>query len=223
MENEKPLLLLTEKEQRILGVLLEKSKTTPDYYPMTTAAITTACNQKTSRNPIVNYDEETVILTLNTLKIKGLTSTATGGGSRSIKYKHNLAIVYPLVPSELAVICLLILRGPLTPGEINTNSARLHEFDTIEEIQEILQKLAAEEPPYVKQLSKKSGQKEARFIHLFGGLPDEQAITDPEITQHQNNHNETIYRDNSELEDRVGKLEKELEDIKEMLNILLNQ
>jgi len=210
MENNKPLLILNETEQRVLGVLMEKSKTTPDYYPMTIAALTTGCNQKTSRNPIVNYDEETVTLTLNTLKIKGLTSTATGGGSRSIKYKHNLAIVYPLLPSELAVICLLILRGPLTPGEINTNSARLHEFETIEEIQEILQKLAEEEPPYVKQLAKKTGQKEARFAHLFGGEPIEKETA------------EIKPQDDSGLEERVTKLEKELEDIKEMLNLLLN-
>jgi len=210
MENNQPLLILNETEQRVLGVLMEKSKTTPDYYPMTIAALTTGCNQKTSRNPIVNYDEETVTLTLNTLKIKGLTSTATGGGSRSIKYKHNLAIVYPLLPSELAVICLLILRGPLTPGEINTNSARLHEFETIEEIQEILQKLAEEEPPYVKQLAKKTGQKEARFAHLFGGEPIEKETA------------EIKPQDDSGLEERVTKLEKELEDIKEMLNLLLN-
>ena len=210
MENNQPLLILNETEQRVLGVLMEKSKTTPDYYPMTIAALTTGCNQKTSRNPIVNYDEETVTLTLNTLKIKGLTSTATGGGSRSIKYKHNLAIVYPLLPSELAVICLLILRGPLTPGEINTNSARLHEFETIEEIQEILQKLAEEEPPYVKQLAKKAGQKEARFAHLFGGEPIEKETA------------EIKPQDDSGLEERVTKLEKELEDIKEMLNLLLN-
>jgi len=213
MDNYKPLLILSEQEQRVLGVLIEKSKTTPDYYPMTIAALTTACNQKTSRNPIVSYDEETVTLTLNTLKIKGLTSTATGGGSRSIKYKHNLAIVYPLIPSELTVICLLLLRGPLTPGEINTNSARLYEFETIEEIQEILQKLATEEPFYVKQLAKKSGQKEARFVHLFGGEPEDKEIPEPETKQ----------EDNSALEERVAKLEQELEDVKEMLNVLLNQ
>lgn len=91
MENQS-LFLLNEAEQRIVGALIEKSRTTPDYYPMTIAALTTACNQKTSRNPIVNYDEETVTLTLNALKIKGLISTATGGSSRSIKYN----IIWPL-------------------------------------------------------------------------------------------------------------------------------
>jgi len=209
----RPLFLLDATEQRVLGVLMEKSKTTPEYYPMTIAALTTACNQKTSRNPIVNYDEETVALTLNALKIKGLTSTVTGGGSRSVKYKHNLAIVYPLVPSELAVICLLLLRGPLTPGEINTNSARLHDFETIEEIQEILQKLSADNPPFVQQLIKRAGQKEARYLHLFGSLPEDTATEQVAIKE----------IDTNPLEARMAKLEKELEDVKEMLNLLLNQ
>lgn len=213
MENNQPLILLNAAEQRVLGVLLEKSRTTPDYYPMTISALTTACNQKTSRNPIVNYDEETVTLTLNTLKIKGLSSTAMGGSSRSTKYKHNLAIVYPLIPAELAVICLLLLRGPLTPGEINTNAARLHEFETIGEVQEILHKLAQEEPVYVKQLPKKPGQKEARYKHLFGGDVEEEEIPEPELSQ----------QSSSDLENRVIKLEQELEEVKEMLNLLMSQ
>lgn len=218
MENNQALLLLNEAEQRVIGVLMEKSRTTPDYYPMTVAALTTACNQKTSRNPIVNYTEETVILTLNALKIKGLTSTATGGSSRSIKYKHNLAIVYPLLPSELAVICLLLLRGPLTPGEINTNSARLFEFETIEEIQEILQKLSTDEPAFVKQLSKRPGQKEARYSQLFGGEINDNETGHPENVAPQTNHNSS-----PDLELRIAKLEQELEEVKEMLNLLLNQ
>lgn len=217
MEN-KTLVILNESEQRVLGVLIEKSRTTPDYYPMTVSALTTACNQKTSRNPIVSYSEETVTLALNSLKIKGLTGTATGGGSRSIKYKHNLAIVYPLVPAELAVICLLLLRGPLTPGEINTSSARLYEFDTLEEIQEILQKLAADEPSFVKQLAKRPGQKEARYIHLLGEQPSDE---ETEITGDA--ETAVLKEDHSDLEIRVSKLEQELEEMKEMLNLLLNQ
>jgi len=214
MDNNQILLQLSATEQRVLGVLVEKSKTTPDYYPMTISALTNACNQKTSRNPVVDYDEETVTLTLNTLKIKGLVSTATGGSSRAIKYKHNLAIVYPLLPSELAVLCLLLLRGPLTPGEINSNSARLYEFETIEEVQEIMQKLAADSPAYTIQLPKKAGQKEARYQHLFGGEVQEEEVT---VTA-------TIAAapDSQALELRVSKLEEELAEVKEMLNLLLN-
>jgi uncharacterized protein YceH (UPF0502 family) len=213
MDNQDSLLVLNAAEQRVLGVLIEKSRTTPDYYPMTIAALTSACNQKTSRNPVVSYDEETVVLTLNALKIKGLTATATGGSSRAVKYKHNLAIVYPLLPAELSIICLLLLRGPLTPGEINTSSARLYEFETIEEVQEILRKLAADVPAYVKQLDKKPGQKEARFQHLFGAAPtgEETVQTELSAPAHTN------------LEQRVNRLEQELEELKDMVNLLMSQ
>jgi uncharacterized protein YceH (UPF0502 family) len=209
MEDHQSIPPLSLEELRVLGSLIEKSRTTPDNYPMTIAALTTACNQKTSRNPIVSYDEETVTLTLNALKVKGLTGTATGGSSRAIKYKHNLAIVYPLVPAELSILCLLFLRGPLTPGEINTNSARLYEFETIEEVQELLQKLASCAPALVKQLSKRPGQKEARYIHLMGNANEEIVEELPPPSS-------------SGLEERVAKLEKEIEEMKEMLNLLLN-
>ena len=210
MEDVKPLIQLNPVEQRVLGVLLEKSKTTPDYYPMSINALTAGCNQKTSRNPVVNYDEETVTLTLNALKIKGLASTVTGAGSRTVKWKHNLAIVYPLLPSELAILCILLLRGPSTPGEINTNSGRLYEFETIEEVQQTLQKLASDEPSFVRQLPKRPGQKEMRFMHLFGGdEPAEIAESDEPV----NNQ--------SDLEARVAKLEQEILELKELVNLLI--
>ena len=170
---------------------------------MTINSITIACNQKTSRNPVVNYDEQTGTLALNALKIKGLVGTVTGAGTRSMKYKHNLAIEYPLLPAELTIICLLLLRGPLTPGEINTNSGRMYEFETIEAIQEILNKLAADQPPYVRQLSKKPGQKESRYQQLFGG---EKEHEEPEL------ESLTIAYPSTELEERVIKLEQELEE-----------
>lgn len=214
MDNIKPLPDLSAEEQRVLGSLIEKSRTTPDYYPMTLNSLTAACNQKSSRNPVVNYDEETITLTLNQLKIKGLISTATGGSSRATKYKHNLAIVYPLLPSELAIICLLLLRGPLTPGEINSNSGRLYEFESIEEVLEQLQKLSDEEPAFVKQLAKKAGQKEARFVHLLG--EQNETATEPEtyiIPQ----------TDTTSLENRIEKLELEVEELKELVNLLMNK
>lgn len=216
MDNVKPLPDLSAEEQRVLGALIEKSRTTPDYYPMTLNSLTAACNQKSSRNPVVNYDEETVTLTLNQLKIKGLISTATGGSSRATKYKHNLAIVYPLLPSELAIICLLLLRGPLTPGEINSNSGRLYEFESIEEVLTQLQKLSEEEPAFVKQLPKRTGQKEARFVHLLG----EQAeiATEPETET-----TAVAQFDSTELENRIEKLEKEVEELKELVNLLMDK
>ncbi|TDO23051.1 YceH family protein [Pedobacter duraquae] len=213
MEDIKPLIQLSAIEQRIIGVLIEKSRTTPDYYPMSINGLTAACNQKTSRNPVVNYDEETVVLTLNGLKIKGLASTVTGAGSRAVKWKHNLAIMYPLLPSDLSIVCLLLLRGPSTPGEINTNSGLMYEFETIEEVQESLQKLATSEPTYVKQLAKKAGQKEARYMHLFGGA-QEPENPEQEITAVAPNTDPA-------LEERISKLEQEVQELREMLNLLM--
>ncbi|MDQ1138893.1 YceH family protein [Pedobacter agri] len=216
MEEIKPLPDLSAEEQRVLGSLIEKSRTTPDYYPMTLNSLTAACNQKSSRNPVVNYDEETVTLTLNSLKVKGLISTATGGSSRVIKYKHNLGIVYPLVPSELSILCLLLSRGPLTPGEINSNSGRLYEFESIEEISEQLQKLSDEAPAFVKLLPKKPGQKEARFVHLLG---EQAEVKDAEPESQQT----TIFQPNEALENRIAKLEQELEELKELVNLLMDK
>ncbi len=215
MENVKPLPDLSFEEQRVLGALIEKSRTTPDYYPMTLNGLTAACNQKSARNPVVNYDEETITLALNQLKIKGLISTATGGSSRATKYKHNLAIAYPLLPSELAIISLLLLRGPLTPGEINSNSGRLYEFEHIEEVIEQLTKLAETDPPFVRQLEKKPGQKEARFVHLLGEQAAQQA--EPEQIP------APFLQQNEALENRVLKLEQEIEELKELVNLLMDK
>ncbi len=211
MEDMRPLILLSATEQRVLGALLEKSRTTPDYYPMTINSLTAACNQKTSRNPVVNYNEETVTLTLNALKIKGLASTVTASGSRTVKWKHNLAIVYPLLPADLTILCLLLLRGPLTPGEINTSSGRMYEFETIEEVQEYLQKLAGSSTVFVKQLGKKPGQKEARFMHLFGGDPVDETQGTLAFTATSN-----------DLEDRIAKLEQEVWELKDIVEQTFN-
>ena len=205
MEAPQTLPVLNAEEIRVLGVLMEKSKTTPEYYPMTINAITAACNQKTSRKPVVQYDEQTVTLTLDGLKKRGLISTATGGSSRSIKYKHNFAIVFPVTPQEVAIICLLLLRGPQTPGELNTNSGRLYEFESLDEVQEVLERLSDPELPYVLQLPKKAGQKEVRYAHLLAGTPD--------LTQ-EDQGEEQYFRTPGDLEIRLSKVEEELAELK---------
>ncbi|WAC40047.1 YceH family protein [Pedobacter sp. SL55] len=211
MENEIKIPVLSAEQIRVLGALMEKAKTTPDYYPMTMNGLVSACNQKTSRKPVVNYDEETIGAALNSLKIGGLISTSTGGSSRATKYKHNFAIVYPILPSEVAVMCLLFLRGPQTPGEINTNSGRLYEFETLEEVNQTLDKLAGE--GYLKQLPKRPGQKEQRYAHLFAG--DVAFIEDDFVKD------EMTGKSNSALEERVVKLETELAELKESLAKLM--
>jgi len=208
------LPVLDPAELRVLGALMEKCKTTPDYYPMTINGLTAACNQKTSRKPVVNYDEETVVGTINSLKKRGLVSTATGGSSRVVKYKHNFAIVFPVVPAEVAIICLLVLRGPQTPGELNTNSGRLYEFESIEEVMEILDKLSSDEPPFIMQLPKRAGQKEVRYTHLLAGAPDVNAddFADNMPTGHT-----------SGLEERVLKLEQELAELRQAFDSLMKE
>jgi len=203
MDTPTKIPVLNQEQIRVLGALMEKAKTTPDYYPMTMNGLVSACNQKTSRKPVVNYDEETIGSSLNSLKIVGLISTATGGSIRNIKYKHNFAIVYPLLPSEVAIMCLLFLRGPQTPGEINTNSGRLHEFETLEEVNQTLEKLASE--GYLKQLPKRPGQKEQRYMHLFAG--DIETFEEEYIT-------EETPKSNNGLEERLTKVEEELAELK---------
>lgn len=206
MEQEQTLPFLDSTEIRVLGALMEKAMTTPDYYPMTLNGLTTACNQKSSRKPVVEYDEETVVLALNSLKKRGLVSTETGGTSRSVKYQHNMAIVYRFVPEELAVIGLLFLRGPQTGGELKSNSGRMYEYDTLEEVQKVLEELSASEVPFIKQLPRRPGQKEQRYMHLFAGEPDAEEEYLPE---------EPARKSVGELEGRVAKLEEELSTLKE--------
>lgn len=198
MENNENIPQLSAEEQRILGSLIEKSRATPEYYPMTINSIMAASNQKSSRNPVVQYNEETITLTINSLKKKGLVSTVTGAGSRAVKYKHNLAIAYPLVPAELAILCILLLRGPQTPGELNNNSSRLYNFESLEEIQTVLDKLMQNEPPFVAQIPRKPGQKEQRFIHLLGESAAQEAENKPSIEI------------SADLESRIIHLEKEV-------------
>jgi len=203
MDQPQNLPKLNPEEIRVLGSLMEKSRTTPDYYPMTLNSLTAACNQKSARRPVVQYDDDKVMRALDSLKKRGLISTATGGSSRAIKYKHNFAIVFPVVPAQVAVICLVLLRGPQTPGEINTNSGRLYEFESLDDVQEVLEQLSSGDMPYLTQLPRRSGQKEARYMHLLGESLDIPEDDEPESTT-------TATSSVAELEIRVAKLEEEL-------------
>lgn len=211
------LPILNEVEVRVLGVLMEKEKTTPDYYPMTLNSMVNACNQKSSRNPVVNYDETTVQNGVDGLKNHGLILTVTGGGSRTLKYKHNAAIVLDLDDREEAILCLLFLRGALTAGEINSMSGRLYSFGNLESVHDGILSLKNKPFPMVHQLEKQPGQKEARLVHLFSGeasiavLSEETTIEDKPMPQ----------TETSDLEARVTTLEEELAALKAKLSDLL--
>lgn len=216
MEEQKTTLpVLDDQEIRILGALMEKAKITPEYYPMTINGLMAACNQKTSRKPVVQYDEQTVVLALDRLKRKGLVATVTGGSSRAIKYKHNIALVYQLMPEELAVLCMLLLRGAQTPGELNTNSGRLYEFDSLEEVQSVLEKLSGSDLPFVKQLPRQAGQKEMRYIHLLGDG------TEP--TEDIQPGNTSLAHQHSDVEERLAIVEQELAELKQEFAKLMKE
>ena len=165
---------LNEEEARVLGALVEKQLATPEYYPLTLNALTAACNQKNNRHPVVSYDEATVELAVESLRQKNLAYVFYGAGSRVPKYKHVAAENLQLNPAELALACVLLLRGPQTPGELRDRSARLHEFAGLEEVEAALGSLATREEPVVTRLARRPGQKEARYAHLLSGEVFEQ-------------------------------------------------
>lgn len=157
---------LSPEEARVLGSLLEKEVLTPDVYPMTLNALVNACNQKSSREPVVSYDEATVQRALDGLREKGLVRLATGADSRTTKYRQLLNEMYNFTPREMAAVTVLLLRGPQTAGEIRTRSGRLYEFGETTEVEATLTALA--ERDFVVKLARQPGARESRFAHRFG-------------------------------------------------------
>jgi uncharacterized protein YceH (UPF0502 family) len=157
-------------ETRVLGALLEKEITTPDYYPLSTNALVNACNQKSNREPVVSYDDDTVEDALENLRTKGLTMRVTGEG-RVAKHEQRFTEKYNLGRREAALLCVLMLRGPQTVGELRGRSERLHNFDDLESVESTLVRLA--EMGYVKKLPRRTGYKEQRWAHLLAGDVEE--------------------------------------------------
>jgi uncharacterized protein YceH (UPF0502 family) len=153
-------------ELRVLGCLLEKQRTTPDQYPLSLNALRLACNQTTNRDPVVAYDEHEIHEALQRLARRGWTRLASGAGSRAAKYRQLFDEALGLESGETAVLCVLMLRGPQTPGELNQRTARLHAFDGLNAIHETLDRLASRE--LVERLGRQPGQKEERYRHLLG-------------------------------------------------------
>jgi uncharacterized protein YceH (UPF0502 family) len=161
---------LTAPEQRVLGCLLEKRWTTPDQYPLSLNALRLACNQSTNRDPVVHYDEETVRVAAQRLTRYGLARLASYHGSRAIKYRHLAEETLGLGREQLAILAVLLLRGPQTPGELKGRSERMARFDSLEAIDRVLDALSGR--GYVRRLERRPGQKEDRFAQLLGGEPN---------------------------------------------------
>lgn len=193
--------ILHPAEVRVLGALIEKDMTTPEYYPLTVNSLQNACNQKSSRDPIVNYDENTVAQALEFLKIKGLVVRISGAGHRVEKYAHRLGEKLNLGRRELALLCVLMLRGPQTVGELRGRTERMHDFTDLEEVERCLEALSARSPdPLTTRVPR------SRWAHLFGGPPD--LSVDAEAPQ-------PLLAARTGLEERVVALEHEVEQLKQ--------
>ena len=167
---------LTPEEVRVLGSLVEKEKTTPDSYPLSLNALTAACNQKSNRNPVVAYDEKTVVRALDGLREKKLVWMRSRTSGRVPNYQHGLEEALRLRPAELALLCTLMLRGPQTIGELRSHSARIQTFDSLDRVASVLDDLMTrQEKPLAAKLPRRPGQKEARYTHLLAGEPDVEA------------------------------------------------
>lgn len=204
--------ILNEIEARILGSLVEKQLTTPEYYPQTLNALTAACNQKNNRDPIVSYDEKTVAEALENLRDRNLVYVFYGSTSRVPKYKHMLPTVYELQPPETAIISELLLRGPQTSGELRGRCERLYEFSSLGEVQETLDSLIRRDDPLVVKLPVQPGRKEPRFAHLLSGEIDIEAIATAQATT----RTQRASADNDKLE----KLEKEVSGLRSDVEML---
>ena len=170
VKKDPPPVILNRVEVRVLGSLIEKQITTPEYYPLTLNALTNACNQTSNRDPVVSFDDKTVVRALESLREKKLVWMVTGAGSRVPKYEHRMAETFTLAEQEVAVLGVLMLRGPQTVGEIRGRTARMYEFQSLDEVEQVLDALMISEPhPFVTKLARQPGTKESRYAHLLGG------------------------------------------------------
>ncbi|MEQ9928871.1 YceH family protein [Pectobacterium parvum] len=206
---------LDAREARVIGCMLEKQITTPDQYPMSLNGITTACNQKTNREPVMELSESEVQQTLDLLVKKHFLRTLSGFGNRVMKYEHRFCNSefgdLKLSPAEVALVTTLLLRGPQTPGELRTRAARLYEFSDVGEAESTLEHLQQrEDGPFVVRLAREAGKRESRYQHLFSGEASDVAA--PEVDSGS---------DHSPLAERVEALEKEVAELKRQLAALL--
>ena len=165
-------VVLNEVEARVLGALLEKEITTPEYYPLSLNALVNACNQKSNRDPVMNLQNDAVHAALRVLQDNTLVRSVSAADTRVTKYEHRLQDAFNFDRREAAIMCELLLRGPQTPGELRSRAERMHHFDELGEVQSTLQRLMNREPALVKVLPRQPGTKESRYAHLLSGDVD---------------------------------------------------
>jgi uncharacterized protein len=204
--------VLNEVEVRVLGALIEKEATTPDYYPLSFNALLNACNQKSNRDPVMTLEEGAVREALESLHGKGLAGPASGADSRVAKYEHRIYEALKLSRPEVALLCELLLRGLQTPGELRNHAERMYRFESIENVLATLRRLMDREPPLVRMLARQPGTKESRYMHLLAG---EMAGS---VADASNDTGRSQPADRlAELESRVERLTREVEQLKQEL------
>jgi uncharacterized protein YceH (UPF0502 family) len=209
-------MILTEIETRVLGSLIEKDITTPDYYPLSVNALVNACNQKNNREPVTYFDEQTVREALNTLQEKRLAGPAGGADSRVTKYEHRLQEVFNFDRREIAVLCVLLLRGPQTPGELRGRTDRMYHFEGLEDVVSTLDRLNHREPPLARVLPRQPGTKESRYTHLLSGEPEIAEANVASVAEAINTG--TAGPDRlTQLEQEVSRLREEVSELQQQL------
>lgn len=201
---------LSEVEARIIGALIEKEKTTPEYYPLSLNALKNACNQKSNRNPVVNYEENEIEETLEKLREKKFAMRRTGDDMRVPKFRQTFTETLNLNEKETAVLTVLMLRGAQTPGEIKSRTGRLFDFSSLEEVDEVITLLSSKEDAYVKKLPRFPGTKESRYVHLFSGEPD--------LEMFMREAEKTSPGETEQLQEDVKLLREELEKLRNEFN-----
>ncbi len=209
---------LNEFEVRVLGALVEKQLATPDYYPMTLHGLMQACNQKNQRDPVVVYDESTVQRALNSLREKKLVYTFHGSEARAVKYGHVFPKSYDLNPEETAILCVLMLRGPQTPGELRTRSAHLHAFESLPQVETVLAALTSRPEPLVVRLPRLPNAREARYAHCLSGPVEIEALLDAPPARTRGQEDAGLALRCTRLEEEVSQLRAEVARLASLLD-----
>ena len=208
--------LLSDVEVRVLGALVEKDITTPDYYPLSLNALVNACNQKNNREPVMALNEDAVRAALESLQGQRLAGPASGADSRVTKYEHRLQEVFNFDRRETAILCVLMLRGAQTPGELRGRTERMYRFEELEDVVATLEKLSQREPALAAVLPRQPGTKESRYVHLLAGKPEGAAAV---VSAPMSEGSDRVER----LEAEVAELRKEVGEIREQLAGLRKQ
>lgn len=213
--------ILNAAEARVLGCLIEKEKTTPEYYPLSLNGLTNACNQKSNRDPVMNMTETEVVRALDSLRDKKLAWQLSTAGGRVPKFEHNIKSLFTFSDQEIAVLCVLLLRGPQTAGEIRGRTDRLYFFAGIDEVEKTLKQLVERnDGPFVKELPRRPGRKESRYVQLFTGEPDlssfETPVAQGAITGTDEDRISQLEMEVGELRSTLEKLRSDFEEFKKM-------